>query len=118
MPITLCVSLGRGYQDPTPRLYYCFLTAVPPSSLHPSSSTISSNCLYLPLGTQGRLWKLNEAHFLKTRNGGQRKAFVPKSPTGPYSTKLFPLKLIFEERALERSYPIKPKNLLSGMPRN
>ena len=50
--------------------------------LSPIPSLIS-NCLNLPLGTQGRPWRLNEAHFLKTRNGGHREAFVPRSPTGP-----------------------------------
>ena len=38
----------------------------------------------LPLGTQGRPWRLNEAHFLETRNGGQ-KDFAPRSSPGPCS---------------------------------
>ena len=71
----------RGNQDPAPRLCYCFLT-VPPSSLRPLPSLIS-DCLNLPLGTWGRSWRLNEAHFLRTRNGGHREAFVPRSLTGP-----------------------------------
>ena len=71
----------RGNQDPAPRLYYYFFT-VPPLSLHPLPSLISS-CLNLPLGTQGRPQRLNETHFLKARNGGQRMVFVPKSPVGP-----------------------------------
>ena len=72
----------RGNKDPTPRPYSGFLT-VPPLSLHPLPSLISK-CLNLPLGTQGRPWRLNEPYFLKTRNrGGHRKAFVPRSPTGP-----------------------------------
>ena len=71
----------RGNQDPASRLYYCFLTA-PPLSLLPLPSLIS-NHLNLPLGTQGRSWRLNEAHFLKTRNGGHRQDFVPRSPAGP-----------------------------------
>ena len=71
----------RGNQDPAPRLCCSFLT-VPPWSLHPLPSLIS-NCLNLPLGTQGRSWRLNEAPFLKTRDGGHREMFVPRSPTGP-----------------------------------
>ena len=51
-------------------------------SLHPLPSLIS-NCLNLPLGTQGRPWRLNEAHFLKTRNRGHTQALGPRSPIGP-----------------------------------
>ena len=51
-------------------------------SLHPLPSLIS-NCLSLSVVIQGRSWRLNEAHFLKTRNGGHRKSFVPRTPTGP-----------------------------------
>ena len=74
----------RGNQDPVPRLNYRYLT-VPPLSLHPLPSLIS-NCLNLPLGTQGRSCRLNETHLLRMRNGGNRKAFVPGSPTGHCST--------------------------------
>ena len=70
----------RGNRDPAPRLYSCFLT-VSPLSLHLLPSLIS-NCLNLSLGTQRRPWRLNEAHFLKTRNGGRRQGFVPRSPMG------------------------------------
>ena len=28
-------------------------------------------------------WRLNEAYFLQTRNGGHRKAFVSRAPQGP-----------------------------------
>ena len=71
----------RGNQDPALRLYACCLT-VPPLSLHPLPS-LASNCLNLSPGTQGRSWWLNEGmHFLRTRNGGDRKALVPRSPTG------------------------------------
>lgn len=80
MPILLCVSL-RGNQDPAPKLYCCCLT-VPLLSLHPLHSLIR-NCLNLPLGTQGRPWRLNDVHFLKARNGGHGNAFAPSSPTGP-----------------------------------
>ena len=89
--MSLFVSLGRiplGNQDPAPRLYYCCLT-VPPLSLYPLPFLIS-NCLNLPLGTQRRPWRLSEAHFLKTRNGGHRKAFVPRSPTEPGSVTISP----------------------------
>ena len=55
-----------------------------PLPLRPVPSQIST-CLNLPLGTQGRSRRLNEAHFLRTRNGGPRKACVPRSPTGPCS---------------------------------
>ena len=37
--------------------------------------------LILSLGTQGRSWWLNEACFLRTGNGGHRKALTPWSPT-------------------------------------
>ena len=52
----------------------------PPCSLHPLPS-LSSNCLNLSFGAQGRWWRL-KFFFLKTRNGGYRKACVPRSPTG------------------------------------
>ena len=32
---------------------------------------------------QGSPWRLNESHFLKTRSGRHRKAFVPRSPIEP-----------------------------------
>ena len=51
----LSVSLEAG-PVPNPRLYYCFFTA-PPLSLHPLPSLIS-NCLNLPLGTQGSSGRL------------------------------------------------------------
>ena len=35
------------------------------------------------LGTQGRPWKLNDTHFLKTRNEGQRRVLCPGAPQGP-----------------------------------
>ena len=84
MPILLCVIL-EGKPGPSPKTvvlllldYSSFVFASPP---FPPSHI--SNCLNLPVGTQGRSWRLNEAHFLKTRDGGHRKAFVPRSPTGP-----------------------------------
>ena len=48
-----------------------FLTAPPLPSL-------ISSCLNLIFGTQGRSWRLNEAYFLPTRNGGHRRASVPR----------------------------------------
>ena len=70
-----------GNQVSAPRLCYCCLT-VPPWSWHSLPSLISSYW-NRPLGTQERPRRPNEAHFLKTRNGGHRKAFLPRSPTGP-----------------------------------
>ena len=67
----------RQKHDPTPRLYYCFL-AVPPLSLLPLSS-LTSTCSNLPFGTQGQRdtgWSP-----FPTRNGGHRKASMPRSPT-------------------------------------
>ena len=46
----------------------------------PLSSWISHS-LYLPVGTQGRSRRLNEAYFLSSRNGRHRKNFTPKSPS-------------------------------------
>ena len=76
----------RRNQDPAPRLHYDFLTA-PPLFLHPLPSLISS-CLNLPFGTQVRSRRLNEAHFLQTRNGGHRKICTRESPTGSCSVSL------------------------------
>ena len=63
---------------------------VPPWSLHPLPSLIS-NSLNLPLGTQGRSWRLNEAPFLKTRDGRHKETFVPRSPAGLTSSSCPPL---------------------------
>ena len=63
----------RGNQDPASKLYDCCLTIPPWISNHP----------ILPLGTQGKSWRLDEAHFLRRRNPGHRKALVPRGPTGP-----------------------------------
>ena len=78
--ILICISLE---EDPGPcskaaLLFFDYSSL----SLHPLPSSIS-NCLNLPFGTQGRSWRLNEAYFLQTRNGGHRKGFGPRSPTGP-----------------------------------
>ena len=69
MPTSLCVSLERE-PGPAPRLYCCVLMA-PPWSLPPLPSLIST-CLNLPLGAQGKSWRLKEVHFLKRSNGGHR----------------------------------------------
>ena len=69
MPVLLCVSL-EGEPGSCPK--DVLLLAGPPLSLHRLPS-LTSNCLNLLLRTEGRLWKLNEAHFLKTRNGGHRR---------------------------------------------
>lgn len=54
---------------------------VPLWSLHPLSSLIS-DCLNQPLGTQGRSWRPNEAYSLKARNG-DTEGLVPRNPQGP-----------------------------------
>ena len=74
VPVSLCVSLKDRVYTLLPQ----GLT-VPPLSLDLLPSLISS-CLNLSLRTQGRPWRLNEVHFLKTRNGGHRKAFCALEP--------------------------------------
>ena len=71
--VLLCIFLE---EEPAaaPRLHYC-LSAPPAWSLHPLPSQISS-CLNLTVGTQGRSWRLNEAHFLRRRNGGHHRALL------------------------------------------
>ena len=76
-----------------------------PCLLHPLPALIST-CLNLFLGTQGRSWWLNEARFLRTRNGGHRKAFVPRSPAGaclvsPWATKIVHLYRVLDDSAPE-----------------
>ena len=115
MPVIMCVPWGN--QDPAPSLYYCFLT-VPPLSLHPLPSLIS-NCLNLPLGTLGRL---NEAHFLKIRNRGHRKPFVPRSPIGPCFVSLLPTfnsSWYLSDRTVKwpvLATPLLPPPLLAALP--
>ena len=81
MPMLSCVFLERE-PGPAPRL---------PIVSWLFFSSVISNCLNVPLGPQGRSWRLNEAHFLKIRSGGHRKACAPRSPTGlcPVSFPLF-----------------------------
>ena len=74
MPTSLCVPL-EGEPGSCPK-------AVLPLSFHHLLSLIS-NYLNLPLGTQGRPWRLNEAHFLKTKNGGHRRLLFPGALQGP-----------------------------------
>ena len=59
--ILLCISVD-GEPGPCPKAALLFLLTVPLLSLHPISSLIN-NCLNLPLGAQGRLWRMNEAYF-------------------------------------------------------
>ena len=74
-----CYFLQRN-QDPVPRLQYCLLTACP-WSLHPLLFLISYY-LNLALWNSGKNME-PEAYSLKRRNGGHRKACVPRDPTGP-----------------------------------
>ena len=55
-----CVYHLMGKQDPAPRL----LLAVCFSLVSPPIPSLINNCLNLPIGTQGRSWKLNEGCFL------------------------------------------------------
>ena len=74
MPILLCVFLesAPGY---CPKAVLLLLDYSLPS-------LIISYLNQCP-GTQGRSWWLNEA---RTRHGGHRKAFVPRSLTGAMSS--------------------------------
>ena len=42
-----------------------------------------NNCLNLPIGTQGRSWRLNEGCLLWSKRWGTKRGLVPRSPTGP-----------------------------------
>ena len=68
----------RGNQDPAPRLHSCFLTA-PPLSLH-ALPLLISNCLNLPVGTQGSSGWLNKAYLLQARKGEVQKDFCAQEP--------------------------------------
>ena len=46
---------------------------------HPFPSLIN-NCLNLPIGTQGRSWRLNEAYFLYSKNWRTQKSFCAQEP--------------------------------------
>ena len=71
--ILLCVSL-EWKPGPVPRLHYWFLTASP-LSLHRFPFLIS-NCLNLPVGTQGRSRKLSE----ESENWGTQEGFCAQEP--------------------------------------
>ena len=73
--ILLCIFLEGEPKDPAPRLPYCLL-ATPPWSLHPLSSLVSNCPLELREVTEA------ETYSLKARNGGPRKACIPRSLTG------------------------------------
>ena len=68
----------RGDQNPAPRLPCCFSTASP-LSLHALPFLIS-NCLNLPVGTQGRSGWLNKAYFLQARKGEIQEDFCAQEP--------------------------------------
>ena len=78
LKILLCVSLD-GNQDPAPRLHYCFSWLFLPCLCIPSLPWLASvwTC---PVGTQRRSWRLNEAYFLLSRNGGHRRLLCPGAP--------------------------------------
>ena len=59
--ILLCIPCGGTRTCPKASLL--FLLTILPSSSHPLPSLIS-NCFNLPIGTQGRLSRLNEVFFL------------------------------------------------------
>ena len=46
----------------------------------PPLPSLISTCRNLPLGAQGKPWRLKEAHVLKTRSGGHRKIVCPGAP--------------------------------------
>ena len=76
--ILFCVSL-EGNQDPAPKAALLFPDCSL-LSLHPLPSLIS-NCLNLPVGTQRRSRRLNEANFLQA--GNTEKLLCPGTPQGP-----------------------------------
>ena len=84
--INMSLEWGPGS---CPRAALLFLLTVSPLFLPPLPSLISI-CLNLPVGTQGKSWKLNEAYFLQSKSGGHRKAFVPRNTKGSYSVSLSP----------------------------
>ena len=75
----MCIPWG-GTRTLPHRCTIVFLIA-PPLFLH-SLIPLISNCLNLPFGTLGRSRRL-KTFFLQTRNGGYKKAFVPRmAPQG------------------------------------
>ena len=75
IPILLRVSLEKE-PGSYPKAVLLFLDC---SSLF----SLISNCFTLSLETQGRPWRPNEAHFLKTRNEDTERLLCPGSPQGP-----------------------------------
>ena len=82
MPTSWCVSLERE-EGSCPKAVLLFLDY---SSLGFASPSFPDQQLSEPAPwNSGKTMELNEAHFLKARNGGHRNAFVPRTPTGPCS---------------------------------
>ena len=67
----------------TRTLHYRFLAALP--LLLCFLPSLISNCLNLPFGTQGRTRRLNEIHFIQTREGGHRRICTLEGSTGSFS---------------------------------
>ena len=87
-----------------------------------SPSFPDQHYLNVPLWTQGKLWRLNEAHFLKSRNGGHRKASGLRSPTGPCSVTLW--RELLQDMHLPHQLPLLPTgfsvipNIWCGTPKS
>ena len=81
-PISLCVSPERE-PGSCPRAVLLFLNC---SSLVFASPSFCDQQLSEPVPrNSGKVLEAEQGHFLRTRNGGHRKVFVPRSPTGPCS---------------------------------
>ena len=74
----LCISRGETRILPQSCTIVFWHSPACLSILLPS---LTGNSVNLPFGTQGRSRRLNEAYFLPKRNSGDRKTFVPRSPT-------------------------------------
>ena len=77
--IVLCIPLGGTKTLPQAALLFL---VCPCLSLHLLPSLIST-CLNLPVGTQGRSQRLDEAPFLKTRNGDPERLLCPGASYHP-----------------------------------
>ena len=83
MPTLLCASL-EGEPGFCPKVAL-LLSDPDPCSLVFASPPFLHQHLYEPVTwNSGKSLEANVAHFLKTRNGGHRKAFVLRSPTGSF----------------------------------
>ena len=80
MLMPLCVPLERE-PGPCPKAVLFLLGCF--SLVFAFLPSLISNCLNLPLGTQGRSRRLSEAHFLKTRNGDTKRLLCSGAPQGP-----------------------------------